>query len=226
METGTTLHISELFYSIQGESSYTGYPCVFIRIAGCNLRCSYCDAKYTYEEEAEVMDLEQILDFVNQHTASLVLITGGEPLLQKGVYPLMTRLLHDKRIVLLETNGSLSLNQIPPEVIKIMDVKCPESGMTDKMHLANISMLEQHDEVKFVLSSQTDYKWARTFIQTHLVNCDITGEQQKRPTILFSPVQPALSPTDLADWILQDQLPVRLQIQLHTLLWPDKTRGF
>ena len=221
----TTLQISELFYSIQGESSYAGYPCIFIRLAGCNLRCSYCDASYTYEEKATPMALDQILDFVDKYSVSLVQITGGEPLLQEGVYPLMRQFIQDQRLVLLETNGSLSLNQVPPEVIKIMDVKCPDSGMDKELYLANIGMLEHHDEVKFVLSSQADYMWAKTFVQTHLINCDITGKQQ-RPTILFSPAQPALFPTNLADWILKDQLPVKMQLQLHSILWPDKTRGF
>ncbi len=171
------------------------------------------------------MDLEQILDFVDKHSVSLVQITGGEPLLQEGVYPLMKQLLQDNRLVLLETNGSISLNKVAPDVIKVMDIKCPDSGMAEQLHLANMGMLEPHDEVKFVLSSETDYEWAKHFIQTHLINCDITGEQQKRPTILFSPVQPNLSPTDLADWLLRDQLPVKIQLQLHTLLWPGEDRG-
>ena len=221
-----TLNISELFYSIQGESSYAGYPCVFIRLHGCNLRCSYCDATYTYEEQGTLMDIEQIMDFVKTHAVSLVQITGGEPLLQDGVIPLMRTLLQDKRIVLLETNGSISLSSVPADVIKVMDVKCPGSEMESKFHLANVGMLEPYDEVKFVLSSENDYEWAKSFIQTHLLNCDITGEQQLRPTILFSPVQPQLPAAHLADWILRDQLPVKLQLQLHTLLWPGETRGF
>lgn len=226
MPPSTTLHVSELFYSIQGESSYAGYPCVFIRLCGCNLRCSYCDATYTYEENGTVMDIEQILAFVAKHRVSLVQITGGEPLLQEGVYPLMQRLLLNENIVLLETNGSLTISKVPPKVIKVLDIKCPDSGMAGKLHMPNVAIVEPHDEIKFVLSSAEDYEWAKTFIQTHLINCDITGEQQKRPTILFSPVQPALSPSDLGEWLLRDQLPVRIQLQLHTLLWPTKTRGF
>lgn len=172
------------------------------------------------------MDLKEILAFVNKHTTSLVQITGGEPLLQEGVYPLMQQLLQGDRLVLLETNGSISMNKVPTDIIKIMDIKCPDSGMAKELHLSNIGMFEQHDEIKFVLSSESDYQWAKQFIQTHLVNCDIIGEQQHRPTIHFSPVQPNVSPTDLADWILRDQLPVRIQLQLHTLLWPGETRGF
>ncbi len=226
MTSALTLQISELFYSIQGESSYAGYPCIFIRLAGCNLRCNYCDATYTYNEEATVMDLDEIMAFVDRYSVSLVQITGGEPLLQESIYPLMRRLLHEKRIVLLETNGSISMRKVPTTVIKIMDIKCPDSDMSDKLHLANIGMLEQHDEVKFVLSSKSDYEWAKKFIQTHLINCDITDEQQQRPTVHFSPVQPNISATDLAKWLLHDQLPVRIQLQLHTLLWPNETRGF
>lgn len=220
-----TLNISELFYSIQGESTYAGYPCVFIRLADCNLRCSYCDATYTYDEEPKVMDLDQILAFVNRYKVSLVQITGGEPLLQEGVYQLMHRLLEEKRIVLLETNGTISLTRVPAEVIKVMDVKCPSSSMADQFHFANLGMLNRHDEVKFVIGSADDYKWAKTFIETHIMGTDIPGEQQQRPTILFSPIQPGLSPTDLADWLLRDQLPVRMQLQLHTLLWPGEKRG-
>jgi 7-carboxy-7-deazaguanine synthase len=218
-----SLNISELFYSIQGESSYAGYPCIFIRLSGCNLRCSYCDATYTYEEQGTLMDLQQILDFVDSYSVRLVQITGGEPLLQEAVYPLMQNLVERQRVVLLETNGSLSLAHVPAGVIKIMDVKCPGSNMADKLHLANIALLARHDEVKFVLSSEADYEWARTFIQTHF--SDNTGEQQ-HTAILFSPVQPQLQPADLAEWLLRDQLPVRLQLQLHTQLWPNETRGF
>ncbi|MDA3971004.1 MAG: radical SAM protein [Desulfobulbaceae bacterium] len=223
MASSESLNISELFYSIQGESSYAGYPCIFIRLSGCNLRCSYCDATYTYEEQGTLMDLQQILDFVDSYSVRLVQITGGEPLLQEAVYPLMQNLVERQRVVLLETNGSLSLAHVPAGVIKIMDVKCPGSNMADKLHLANIALLARHDEVKFVLSSEADYEWARTFIQTHF--SDNTGKQQQT-AILFSPVQPQLQPSDLAEWLLRDQLPVRLQLQLHTQLWPNETRGF
>lgn len=171
------------------------------------------------------MDLQQVLDFVEGYSVGLVQITGGEPLLQEQVYPLMQQLLHRGRLVLLETNGSISLKDVPAGVIKIMDVKCPGSGMADTLHLANVRLLEPSDEVKFVLSSEADYTWATRFIKTHILNSDIAGELQKRPTILFSPIQPHLPPSDLASWLLRDQLPVKLQLQLHTQLWPGETRG-
>lgn len=213
----TTLIISELFYSIQGESSYAGLPCVFIRLSGCNLRCSYCDARYTYEEQGKEMELTEILAFVKKHATTLVQITGGEPLLQEPVYPLMQQLLKDGRTVLLETNGSLSTSTVPKEVIKIIDVKCPDSGMADHILQDNLTNLDQNNELKFVVSSKSDYQWAKDLIHTTPIHCN---------TILFSPVQPALSATTLADWILSDQLPVKIQLQLHTILWPSETRGF
>jgi len=222
---GAQLIVSELFHSIQGESSYAGYPCAFVRLAGCNLRCSYCDARYTYEEQGQAMAMTEVLDFLDQHPASLVQITGGEPLLQEAVYPLLEELLAAERLVLLETNGSISLKDVPTGIVKIVDIKCPDSGMSGEMLLANLDLLSPSDELKFVLSSRNDYEWAVNFLKTHVLFCEIPGEHKKKPALLFSAVKDQLNPEQLAAWLLTDQLPVRLQLQLHTILWPDETRG-
>jgi len=212
-----TLQLSEIFYSIQGESSFAGYPCLFFRLSGCNLRCSYCDAKYTYEEPATPTPLSTLLTEAAQYPYALIEITGGEPLLQEGVYPLMDELLAAGRTVLLETNGSLSIKRVPKEVVKIIDLKCPDSGMAEKMDLANLTLLTPHDEIKFVVSSRADYDWARAMIAEHRL-----AEKAK---LILSPVIDRLEPALLAQWLMSDALPARLQLQLHTLLWPGMKRG-
>ncbi len=217
MKTPPQLEISELFFSIQGESSYAGQPCVFIRLAGCNLRCSYCDAGYTYEEAGSLKDISKILAFVAQYPGFPVEITGGEPLLQENVYRLMDELLAAGRRVLLETNGSIGLEKVPTGVVKIMDVKCPGSGMSEHLLKDNLGLLGPGDELKFVLCSRADYEWAVELIKKTALN--------KALVIHFSPVTGKLGPTQLAEWILDDQLPVRLQLQLHKFLWPDVVRG-
>jgi 7-carboxy-7-deazaguanine synthase len=218
------LNISELFYSIQGESTYAGLPCVFIRLAGCNLRCRYCDARYTYDEAHAAMALEVILSFVDGYPGAIVEITGGEPLLQENVYPLMAELVARKRTVLLETNGSLPIAAVPPEVVVIMDIKTPDSGSANSLAADNIGAAKTRNEnirgsceIKFVLTGKDDYSWARDLVKEHVLHTSC-------PT-LFSPVKNELSPADLAAWILQDQLAVRLQLQLHTLIWPHLSRG-
>nr|MDA8164823.1 radical SAM protein [Desulfobacteraceae bacterium] len=160
MELEPRLTISELFYSIQGETSYAGYPCAFIRLAGCNLRCSYCDARYTYEEEGREMPLSEVLAFAASFPVALVGVTGGEPLLQENIYSLLKVLVTAGRTVLLETNGSLPVSKVPGEVVKILDLKCPDSGMHEQMDFRNLHFLSPKDEVKFVLSSRADYEWA------------------------------------------------------------------
>lgn len=220
----TTLLISELFYSIQGESTRAGFPCVFIRLAGCNLRCAYCDARYTYESPHAVMTLEAIVSFVDGHPGIMVEITGGEPLLQENVYPLMAKLLAGGRVVLLETNGSLPIDRVAPEVIVIMDIKSPGSGMADSLAADNIALALARNrqvpgscEIKFVLTDKNDYIWARDLVNRH-------GLAASTPT-LFSPAKGWLDPADLAAWMLHDRLPVRLQLQLHALIWPHLARG-
>lgn len=211
------LQLCEIFYSIQGESSFAGYPCLFFRLSGCNLRCAYCDAKYAYEEPATATPLSTLLSEADRYPHALIEITGGEPLLQKGIYPLMAALLAAGRTVLLETNGSLSLKQVPPEVVKIVDLKCPDSGMAEKMDIANLALLTPRDEIKFVLSSRTDYDWAKVMISKYRL-----AEKAK---LILSPVTGCLKPGLLAQWLLEDALPARLQLQLHTLLWPGLKRG-
>ena len=217
MKTRETLEVSELFFSIQGESSYAGQPCVFIRLAGCNLRCTYCDAGYTYQEAGIGMDLAEVLGFVAGYPDYPVEVTGGEPLIQEGVYGLLAGLLAAGRRVLLETNGSLPLGRVPAGVVKIVDIKCPDSGMVAHCDLNNLGLLTPEDELKFVLSSQADYDWARNFLREHSLG---------QPRIIhFSAVAERLAPGLLADWILADRLPVRLQLQLHKILWPGTSRG-
>ena len=217
MRDEPTLQISEIFYSIQGESAYAGYPCLFFRLAGCNLRCSYCDAKYTYEEPATATPFSTLLSEAARYPNALIEITGGEPLLQEGVYPLMDELLAAGHTVLLETNGSLSIARVPKEVVKIIDLKCPDSGMAEKMDLANLDLLTPHDEIKFVVSSRPDYDWARAMIAERRL-----AEKAK---LILSPVIGRLAPALLAQWLMSDALPARLQLQLHTLLWPGMKRG-
>jgi 7-carboxy-7-deazaguanine synthase len=212
-----TLQLSEIFYSIQGESSFAGYPCLFFRLSGCNLRCSYCDAKYTYEEPATPTPLSTLLTEAARYPNALIEITGGEPLLQEGIYPLMEALLAAGRTVLLETNGSLSIERVPKEVVKIVDLKCPDSTMAGKMDLANLALLMPHDEIKFVVSSRADYDWAKTIMKDHRL-----AEKAK---LILSPVIGRLEPALLAQWLMADALPARLQLQLHTQLWPGMKRG-
>ncbi len=218
------LNISELFYSIQGESTYAGLPCVFIRLAGCNLRCGYCDARYTYEEAPTAMPLAAILAFVDKYPEVLVEITGGEPLAQTNVHPLIELLIARGRTVLLETNGSWPIDKVAREAIVIMDIKTPGSGMVEAFATDNIayardrnSLIQGTCELKFVLTDQHDYQWARDLVTRHNLS--------KSGPVLFSPARGQVSPLDLATWILQDQLAVRLQLQLHTLIWPQLSRG-
>ncbi len=221
-----SLLVAELFSSIQGESTWAGLPCLFIRLAGCNLRCSYCDARYTYEEPGQSMELSMVLDWVDRHPGTMVEITGGEPLCQNLVYPLFQELLARHRTVLLETNGSLPICAVPDGVHIIMDVKCPDSGMARYNLAENLDVLCErqrrgcHDELKFVLSSEDDFHFAREMVLHHQLDRLIP--------VLFSPVsadQGGLAPTCLAELLLKHNLHVRLQLQLHTLLWPDKSRG-
>jgi 7-carboxy-7-deazaguanine synthase len=206
------LKVTELFYSLQGETSYIGLPAVFVRLSSCNLRCSYCDSKYAYNE-GQYYSLKKIKNFTQDYRTKLVIITGGEPLLQPAVIPLTKDLLKGSYQVLVETNGSLPINVLPQEVIRIMDIKCPGSGMSDFMDWENIDYLTLKDEVKFVLSDRRDYDWAKEII--------VNYKLQERCHILFAPVFKKLSLSILTKWILTDQLPLRLQPQLHKLIWGE-----
>jgi 7-carboxy-7-deazaguanine synthase len=217
------LEVSEIFYSIQGESTFSGLPCVFIRLSGCNLQCSYCDSRYAVEEHGRIMTLDEILARVSSFPGTMVEVTGGEPLLQNGVHALIDRLLAGGKKVLIETNGSLSIATLPIEVTVIMDIKCPGSGSTS-LHPDNIDICRKRTalrsdatEIKFVVSSLEDYEWAKEMI----MQCDLLSFAP----VLFSPVRDRLPVRKLAEAILKDALPVRLQMQLHTIIWPDVPRG-
>ena len=219
-----TLLISELFYSIQGESTFAGLPCVFIRLAGCNLRCTYCDAQYSYLEPAIEKSFDEILAFTEKYPQALIEFTGGEPLLQDAVYDLMQHLIERKRTVLLETNGSRSICPVPDNVHVILDIKTPSSRYSQSFCQKNLAECLRRNEkfpdrveLKFVLTDAADYLWAKAFLTQHNL-------LSFRP-ILFSPVQPSFSMSQLADNILQDQLQVRLQAQLHKFIWPAISRG-
>jgi 7-carboxy-7-deazaguanine synthase len=210
------LKINEIYASIQGESSHTGLPCVFIRLTGCNLRCSWCDTAYAFHD-GENLTLEETLKKVEAFKLPLVEITGGEPLMQEDVYPLMQALLKNGYQVMLETGGSLPIDKVPEKIIKILDLKCPGSGEEKKNHLENLKFLSPHDEIKFVLLDRADYEWSRNLMQKY----DLASTAQ----ILFSPVYDKLALKDLSQWILEDRLPVRLQTQLHKVIWSKDAIG-
>jgi 7-carboxy-7-deazaguanine synthase len=211
------LTINEIFHSIQGESTHAGRPCVFVRLTACDLRCSWCDTPYAFHEGRR-MTLEDVLSQVRGYGCPLVEITGGEPLLQKEVYPLMERLLAEGYTVMLETGGHLSVASVPAGVIRIVDVKCPGSGEVERNHWDNMALLTPRDEVKFVVADRADYEFAREMLRRHdlLARCG---------AVLFSPVHGVLAPRDLAAWILADRLPVRLQLQAHKYIWGADVRG-
>ncbi|HLD74887.1 MAG TPA: radical SAM protein [Bdellovibrionota bacterium] len=203
------LQITEIYYSIQGESSYQGKPCVFIRLTGCDLRCSWCDTEYAFHG-GEKISIEKILEEIKRFNCKLVEITGGEPLLQRDVLKLAQTLINNNYTVLLETGGHRSIKNIPQQVVTIMDIKCPGSGEETKNNLENIKYLKPHDEIKFVITDKNDFLWAKSFIQTKLKN--------KKNLIHFSPVYEKLKPEELSQWILSSQLSVKMTTQLHKQL--------
>ncbi len=212
----TPLTVHEIFFSIQGESTHVGRPCLFVRLTGCPLRCAWCDTEYAFHEGAETT-VGGVLDRLAQWPCRLVEVTGGEPLAQKGAVPLMEALLAAGYEVLLETSGAIALDRVPPAVVKIMDVKCPGSGEEKRNRLENLHVLTPRDEVKFVIADEADYRWAVEFCAVHRV--------AERWATLYSPVHGRLRPETLAAWILRDGLRVRLQVQLHKYLWGEHTRG-
>jgi 7-carboxy-7-deazaguanine synthase len=211
------LTINEIFHSIQGESTHSGRPCVFVRLTACDLRCSWCDTTYAFHEGSK-MSVEAVVEQVKGYGCPLVEVTGGEPLLQRDVYPLMERLIDAGHTVMVETGGHLSIAQVPPQVIRIMDVKCPGSGESARNHWDNLEQLTSRDEVKFVLRDRADYEFARDIVVRH-------GLAGRTAAVLFSPVHGVLEAKELAEWILQDRLPVRLQLQAHKFIWDPATRG-
>jgi 7-carboxy-7-deazaguanine synthase len=236
------MQISEIFRSIQGESTRAGLPCVFVRLTGCNLRCTWCDTAYAFHGGIK-MSVDEVMEQVKKlslaevaametsgrpRTArgvSLVELTGGEPLLQPEVIPLAQKLLDNGYTVMIETSGERPVAGLPREVIKIVDVKCPDSGEPDTFHIENLNALDKKDEIKFVISTRRDYEFARDFTRTH----DLAGRVY---SVVFSPVHadpegtwPGMSAQEVSEWILADGLPVRLGLQMHKFIWHPATRG-
>ncbi len=216
MTISSMLRVTEIFHSIQGESSYAGQPCVFVRLTGCPLRCTWCDTDYSFYGGQE-SPVDAVLEKVGSYGCRLVEVTGGEPLAQPESLPLMTRLCDAGYTVLLETSGAIDIAPVDPRVHVILDVKCPGSGMTDRMHWPNISRLTAKDETKFVLADRADYDWAREVLVEH--------DLASRCPVHFSPVCASLDLRQLAEWILADRLPVRFQLQLHKYIWASDMRG-
>ena len=211
------LTVNEIFYSIQGESTFAGQPCVFVRLTACDLRCSWCDTTYAFHEGRR-MSVDEVLGEVGRFDCSIVEVTGGEPLLQKDVYPLMERLLASRKTVLLETGGHRSIADVPAGIVRIVDVKCPGSGESTKNDWSNLERLAPRDQVKFVLKDRTDYEFARAVLRREQLAGRVAA-------VLFSPVHDALDPKLLASWVLEDALPVRLQLQVHKYIWDPNLRG-
>lgn len=211
----SSLRITEIFYSLQGESNTVGIPTVFIRLTGCPLRCVYCDTAYAFTG-GKKLDISNIIAQAQQYTTKYITITGGEPLAQSACLELITQLLDKDFTVSLETSGAIDMSDVDPRVIKVMDLKTPSSGELNKNLYQNIKYLDKKDQVKFVIGNDEDYNWAKAALSEF----NLTD----RCEVLFSPVMEQQSPTELADKILQDRLPVRFQIQLHKLLWDD-TQG-
>ncbi|HVL69877.1 MAG TPA: radical SAM protein [Vicinamibacterales bacterium] len=211
------LTVNEIFHSIQGESTHVGRPCVFVRLTACDLRCSWCDTPYAFHEGRK-MELEEIVRQVRAYDCPVVEITGGEPLLQKDVYPLMQRLLDEGLTVMLETGGHVNIGQVPSGVVRVMDVKCPGSGESHRNDWSNLERLTRTDEAKFVIKDRADYEFARDVVAKH-------GLVGRVRAVLFSPVHGVLDPKELARWILEDRLEVRLQLQAHKYIWDPATRG-
>jgi len=209
--------VNEIFYSVQGESSYAGRPCVFVRLTACDLRCSWCDTPYAFHEGAK-RPLSSVLDSVDEYECGLVEVTGGEPLLQEDVYPLMQELLARGKTVLLETGGHRDTTRVPHQVVTILDVKCPGSGEAEHMDWTNLDRLRPHDEVKFVVKDRADYDYARDVIARYNLST-------RAAAIHLSPVHGVLDPRTLSEWVLADNLPVRVQLQLHKYIWDPHTRG-
>uniref|UniRef100_A0A832G2K7 7-carboxy-7-deazaguanine synthase n=1 Tax=Ignavibacterium album TaxID=591197 RepID=A0A832G2K7_9BACT len=209
--------INEIYYSIQGESTFAGLPCVFVRFTYCNLRCTYCDTAYAFYEGRDA-SVDEIISEIKEYNCKLVEITGGEPLVQRDeCLELMRKLCHFDYQVMIETGGSLPINGIDPRVKIIMDLKCPSSGMMKKNLYENIYFLKPIDEVKFVIGTKEDYDWAKEIIKQY--------ELDKRCTLLFSPVFGSIEPSEIVHWILEDSLPVRFQLQMHKYIWNPEIRG-
>lgn len=210
------MKINEIFVSIQGESTYVGRPCLFIRTTGCSLRCTYCDTEYAFYDGKE-MSCDEIFDIAGKSSVKLVEITGGEPLLHKELPVLIDRLLEANYEVLVETSGSMDIEKVDPRAVRIMDIKCPSSGEVSKNDMKNLDKLTHKDEVKFVVGDRKDYVWANEIIEKYSLD--------EKVTVLFSPVFEKLDPAELAQWVLKDKKNVRMQIQLHKYIWDSGAEG-
>ncbi|MEO8440439.1 MAG: radical SAM protein [Spartobacteria bacterium] len=211
------LTINEIYFSVQGESTWAGLPCVFVRLTFCDLRCTYCDTEYAFYE-GKKQTLGEIVDAVLQYDCPLVEVTGGEPLLQKNVLPLMTLLVDAGRTVLLETSGAHDIAAVDPRVHRIMDLKTPGSGEVARNLFSNLPHLTPNDEVKFVIGSREDYEWSRGQVREH-------GLAERCRAVLFSPIFGRIDPREIVEWILADHLPVRFQLQMHKFIWTPTQRG-
>ena len=213
---GERLKINEIFYSIQGESTFVGLPCVLVRLTGCQMRCTWCDTEYSFHEGGW-MRIDDVVEQVLAYGCPLAEVTGGEPLLQPGVHPLMSALCDRGLEVLLETGGGLDISGVDPRVRRIVDLKCPGSGEAGNNHWPNLRRLRATDEVKFVVQDRRDYEWARDAIREHRID--------RLCPVHLSPVWDSLAPAELASWVLEDGLPARVSLQLHKTLWGSEARG-
>jgi 7-carboxy-7-deazaguanine synthase len=211
------LTVNEIFHSIQGESTHAGEPCVFVRLTACDLRCSWCDTPYAFHEGSK-RTVDDVVAEVEGYGCHLVEVTGGEPLLQEDVYPLMQALVDRGHTVMLETGGHRAIDRVPPQVVRIVDVKCPGSGEAHRNRWENLSLVGRSDEVKFVVKDRADYEYARDVIAKY----DLPS---KAGAVLLSPVHGVMDAKLLSEWTLADRLPVRLQLQLHKFIWSPDTRG-
>ena len=212
------LRVNEIFYSIQGESTFAGFPCIFIRMTGCNLRCTYCDTTYAYDQGDDI-PLDSILTTVKKFDCSLIEVTGGEPLIQNETPDLISTLINNGYTVLLETNGSQDISTVDTRCTRIVDIKCPSSGMDNKNYWKNLDYITPNDQLKFVIAHRQDYLYAKKVLDAAAI------KRRKKLLINFSPVFNEIDLKDLAEWILEDNLPVRLQIQLHKYIWGEHTKG-
>lgn len=216
MPRSLMLRVTEIFHSIQGESTFAGQPCVFVRLTGCPLRCTWCDTEYAFFGGRD-LSIQDVLREVAQYGCQVVEVTGGEPLGQPDSNELLTALCDQGYRVLLETSGALDTSSVDPRVRIILDVKCPASGMMERMHWPNVERLRSQDESKFVIQDRTDYEWAKAVMARYRLT--------DRCTVLFSPVFGALDPQELAEWVLADRLAVRFQLQMHKYIWAPDRRG-
>ena len=211
-----SLKVNEIYYSIQGESTHVGRPCIFIRLTYCNLRCTYCDTEYAFYEGKDI-EISEIMDKIKQWNCNLVEVTGGEPLFQDECIDLLNELTNQNYEVLLETGGSLSISDVPIEIVKIVDFKCPSSGMEKKNLWSIVNDLQPHDEVKFVIGDREDFDWAKEMLNKYSLN--------EKCSILFSPTFGKIDPSLIVEWILEGDIPVRMQLQMHKYIWESEEKG-